>query len=238
MKSGNCILAGILLSCVTIAAASPPEAVVIDPLHHPVVFENDYVRVFEALASPGAKSPLHSHPPFALISLDRARLRVTPAGAAAVILDLYPGQVLWLDGAEHQWDLLSGRIHVVGVELKPAALAVPAAVAPRPDDALVIDPTYHSVLLDNDHVRIFNVLASPGAKSPMHSHGGVIGVGLDRARLQMKGGDGSEFAFDLRPAQVFWFDDVRHAWELKSGQLEVVGVEIKAARPKPATADR
>jgi hypothetical protein len=36
---------------------------------HRVVLENDFIRIFDARASRGAKSPLHTHPPMVLVSL-------------------------------------------------------------------------------------------------------------------------------------------------------------------------
>lgn len=230
-----------LLACgfigVSAAQADAPAtglAVVVDPVHHPVIFENDHVRVFEALASPGARSPMHAHPPMVLVSMDRARLRMTPRGGPAQILDLYPGQVAWIGGAEHQWQLLSGRIEVAGVELKPAALAGKAGAPLPADDAVTADSDHHQVLLENDHVRVISALASPGARSPQHSHAPMVLVSLGPARLRMQNADGDEGIVTLRRGQVLWRPEVRHSWEMLSGQAEVVAVEIKAARATPA----
>ncbi|MEO6332443.1 MAG: hypothetical protein ABIV11_10835, partial [Gemmatimonadaceae bacterium] len=76
---------------------------------------------FEVLASPGEKSPMHAHSPFVLISLDRARARLTLPDGNSAILDLHPGQALWLENAAHSWELLSGQLRVIGVEVKAAA---------------------------------------------------------------------------------------------------------------------
>jgi aspartokinase-like uncharacterized kinase len=39
------------------------------------------------------------------------------------MLDTFPGQVLWMDTAEHSWEILSGDIHVIAVEVKSAQRA-------------------------------------------------------------------------------------------------------------------
>lgn len=115
--------------CVGVAAAQTvPDATVVDPDIHQVVLENDHVRVFQALASAGAKTPMHSHPPMVLVSLGTARLKMTSPDAKKQILDLRPGTVIWIDGVEHSWELLAGELNVAVVEVK-AAKAAKAAKA-------------------------------------------------------------------------------------------------------------
>lgn len=97
-------------------------------------------------------------------------------------------------------------------------------------DAVAVDPTHHHVIMENDHVRVFEVLAAPGAKSPMHTHVPLVVISLSKARLRMTAPDGSKSIFDLNPAQVLWFENVEHSWELLAGQVHVIAVEVKAAR--------
>lgn len=99
------------------------DPVTVDPEVHNVLFENDYVRVFDGRASKGRKSPMHSHQPFVFVSLNTARVSLTPRGGKSVIFDTYPGQVIWMDNAEHSWEILAGDIHVIGVEVKSAQRA-------------------------------------------------------------------------------------------------------------------
>lgn len=119
MKTSSLLL-GIVFATAAVGAQAQDsrDAVAVDPTHHHVVLENDRVRVFEALASPGARSPMHTHPPFVLVSMGKARLRMTMADGEKVIFDLNPGQVLWMENAQHSWELLSGQGHVFGVEVK------------------------------------------------------------------------------------------------------------------------
>jgi len=122
-------LIGLLLAFIlgvgltTALAQKVKDAVVVDPDVHNVVLENEYVRVFEARAGGGAKSPMHSHPPFVLASLGSARVKLTLPDGSKQILDLRPGTVLWLENAEHSWELLAGNLHVIGVEVKSAQAA-------------------------------------------------------------------------------------------------------------------
>lgn len=110
-----------LLGVVLLAAAQrAKDAVVVDTDFHNVVLENDQVRVLEGRASHGRKSPMHSHPSLVLVSIGSARAKLTLPDGKTTILDLRPGQVLWLESPEHSWELLAGELHVVAVEVKSA----------------------------------------------------------------------------------------------------------------------
>lgn len=104
-------------------AQKSKDSTVVDPDVHHVVLENDHVRVFEARAAHGAKSPMHSHPPLLIVSIASARVKFTLPDRTTQILDLRPGMVVWLDGVEHAWELLAGEVHVIGVEVKSAQAA-------------------------------------------------------------------------------------------------------------------
>ncbi len=95
-----------------------------DPDVHQVVLENEHVRVLEARAAHGYKSPMHSHPPLLLVSIGSARIKATAPDGTKQILDLRPGMVVWRDSSiEHSWELLAGEVHVVAVEVKSAQAA-------------------------------------------------------------------------------------------------------------------
>ena len=223
------------------SAQQARDATIVDPKVHNVLFENDHVRVFEARASHPAASPMHGHPPFVFIGLDVARAKMRLADGKTVMLDVYPGQVMWVgDGMEHSWELISGRVRVIAVEVKSAlkrpAVALPA-VTRKGNDAVAVDPDVHHVLLENDHVRVFDGRAAKGRKSPMHSHPPFVFVSLGTARLNMTLADGKNVVFDTYPGQVMWMENAEHSWEMLSGEAHVIAVEVKSAQraPKPKT---
>lgn len=108
----------------TAFAQKAKDATIVDPDVHQVVFENDHVRVLEARAAPGRKSPMHSHPPMLIVSIGSARVKFTFPDGKSQIMDLRPGMVLWIDGVEHSWELLAGDVHVIAVEVKSAQAAM------------------------------------------------------------------------------------------------------------------
>ena len=216
-------------------AQDASDAVALDPTHHHVILENDHVRVFEVLGAPGDTSPMHTHPPLVVIGLDKARLRVKAPDGSTSIFDLNPGMILWFENVEHAWELLSGQLHLFAVEIKAAREGrAPAAIVASGREAIVVDPTHHQVVMENDHVRVFEAMAAPGDRSPMHAHPPTMLVSVDPVRLRVSFPDGTTQIFDLHPAQALWLENLEHSWEVLSGSLHVFGVEVKAAREAAA----
>lgn len=116
-------LLALLLGIGIATAQKSKDSTVVDPDVHQVVLENDYVRVLEARAAHGTKSPMHSHPPMLIVSIGSARLKFSSPDGTSQVVDLRPGMVLWLDGVEHSWELLAGEVHVIAVEVKSAHAA-------------------------------------------------------------------------------------------------------------------
>ncbi len=231
------VLAFALGLTVSVSAQKAKDAVIVDPKVHNVLFENDHVRVFEARASHPAASPMHSHPPFVFIGLEAARVKTRLPDGKSVMLDIYPGQVMWVaDGMEHSWELLSGKVRVIAVEIKsgqkPASGALPA-VARKGNDAVTVDPDVHHVLLENEHVRVFDGRGARGRKSPMHSHQPFVFVSLGTARMSLALPDGKNVILDTYPGQVMWMEDAEHSWEVLAGEAHVIAVEVKSAQRSP-----
>lgn len=86
-----------------------------------VVLDNAYARVLEIRASPGQKMPMHSHPADVIVNLSGFRVKFTYPDGKAEVLDSRPGQAMWFDKFDHAADNLVGAVHVIVVELKPAA---------------------------------------------------------------------------------------------------------------------
>jgi len=209
------------------------DAVSVDPDVHHVILDNEFIRVFDARASRGTKSPMHSHPPSVLVSLDSTRFRMTTPDGKTSIFDLNPGQVLWIEGVRHSWELLAGELHVIGVEIKAAqkAGAPPAAPAvQRKRDAVAVDPDTHRVILENPYVRVYEGRVSHGNMSPMHEHPPLLAVSLDWARLKQTLPDGTTSLLDFSPGQALWLPEgATHSWQAHSGNARVIVIEVKSA---------
>jgi hypothetical protein len=126
-------------------------------------------------------------------------------------------------------DMSTVRVLLVGASL---CIGVATASPQTAPDSTVVDPDVHQVILENEHVRVLSALAATGTKSPMHSHPPLLVVSLGTARVRMTLPDGKKQILDLRPGTVFWVDGVEHSWELLAGEVNVVAVEVKAAKPQ------
>jgi quercetin dioxygenase-like cupin family protein len=206
------------------------DAAIVDPTHHQVVLENEHVRVIRALVSPGARSPMHTHPTSVLVSLGTSRSRVTNPDGSTVMFDLLPGQVIFGESTEHSWQMLAGQLHVVGVEIKAAARgAQPAALTLPASDAVQVDPVGHQVVIDNPYVRVLEGLSGTGRRSPTHTHSyalTIISIGRGRLNLTM---GGNSMIVDLHPGQVMWLPPGEHSWEVVSGVSNLIAIEVKSA---------
>jgi mannose-6-phosphate isomerase-like protein (cupin superfamily) len=219
------------------SAQKSQDAVIVDPKVHNVLFENDHVRVFEARASMPMASPMHSHPPLVFIGMATGRVKMGLPDGKKIMFDVYPGMVFWAgDGLEHSWELISGQVRVIAVEVKSARKPGEGALSPvtrKSNDAVSVDPDVHNVLFENDHVRVFDARAAKGRKSPMHSHPSFVFVSLGTARLNMALPGGKAAIFDTYPGQVIWMENPEHAWDLLSGEVHVIAVEVKSAQRAP-----
>jgi len=237
MKGYIRLVAAFLVAIPGTSLAQATDAVAVDPDVHRVVLENDFVRVFDARASKGTKSPMHTHPPMVLVSLDTTRFRMNTADGKTSIFDLDPGQVLWVENAHHAWELLAGELHAIGVEIKSAQKGiVPPAPQRKANDAAAADPDAHHVLFENPQVRVFEGRTSIGRKSPMHSHPPTILVSVDWMRLKLTHPDGKTTIHDFSPGQVIWLDKGgEHAWEAIAGSGRVIAIEVKSAATAATT---
>lgn len=114
-------------------------------------------------------------------------------------------------------------------------LTLAPAAAEEVQDATIAAAEAHSVVMENEHVRVISSLASPGHKSPMHSHPPLVVISLKTARVRLTGSDGSVQIANLRPGTVFWLDETEHSWELLAGEIDIIAVEVKSAKAAPAT---
>jgi hypothetical protein len=228
----------LLVALPTISLAqTPDDAVSVDPVVHNVILENEFIRVFDARAAKGTKSPLHTHPPMVLVSLGKARLRMTQPDGKTTSFDLNPGQAMWVEDARHSWELVAGELHAIGIEVKSARDGrIPPAPVRKPNDAVAVDPEAHRVLFENPHVRVFEGRTSAGRRSSMHSHPPSLYVSLDWMRVKLTLPDGKTAIGDFSPAQVYWFENgAEHSWEALAGAGRVIAVEVKAAAAPAGT---
>ena len=95
------------------------DAVIADPQHYTVEFENDKVRVIRIKYGPREKSVMHTHGQHVAIFLSENATRMTLPDGTSEELTSPIGTVAWSDGLEHLPENLSDEpLEVVLVEVK------------------------------------------------------------------------------------------------------------------------
>ncbi len=95
-------------------------------------------------------------------------------------------------------------------------------------DLAKVMPEDVKVLIDNDRVRVLEVIHKPGAKEPMHSHPAYVAVFLSATRLKVSTPDGKTTYKDRKAGEVYWSDPVTHAIEnMGTADQHVIVIELK-----------
>jgi hypothetical protein len=226
------ILAVGLAQAIASQAQAPGNAIDVDADVHRVVLENEFFRAFDARASKGTKSPMHSHAPMVLVSMGKSRFRMTTPDGKTTVFDLNPGQTMWVSNAQHSWEILAGELHAIGVEVKSVQGegAAPAVAERDETDSTRADPEAHHVLFENPHVRVIEGRTSQGRKSAMHSHPPTLLISLDWIRLLLTLPDGKKVVHDFSQNQLLWLPQGgTHSWEAIAGGGRVIAIEVKSA---------
>ncbi len=98
-------------------------------------------------------------------------------------------------------------------------------------DPVKLSPKMCTVLLENEHVRVYEFRAKAGEKEPMHSHPAMVVYELSgdyRIKLTMPDGK-SEERQASNVGTALWVDPVTHIYEnLGPGDAHVLIIEMKA----------
>jgi quercetin dioxygenase-like cupin family protein len=102
-----------------LTAALAEDAIIADPDHYAVEFENDRIRIIRIKYGPGEKSVMHTHGPNAWTIVNGGQMRMTLPDGTSTEIDMQPGDIGWSDSDEHLPENLGdSAIEVVLVELK------------------------------------------------------------------------------------------------------------------------
>ncbi len=112
---GISFIAALFIATIAIAE----DAVVADPEHYTVEFENDKVRIIRIKYGPGDKSVMHTHGPHVAIYLTENESRMTVPDGTSATATTVPGVAEWSDAIEHEPENLSDDpLEVILIEVK------------------------------------------------------------------------------------------------------------------------
>jgi len=95
-------------------------------------------------------------------------------------------------------------------------------------DAVIVAPEIYRVLLENDRVRVLDVEAEPGSRSPLHNHPDSVMHAVSDASIMITNSQGDSNAVDLAAGLTFWSPASEHSVEnVGSGTVHFIRIELK-----------
>jgi quercetin dioxygenase-like cupin family protein len=120
-----------------------------------------------------------------------------------------------------------------------ATLLLLVAAGAVAQDVAKVSPETHRLLLENEHVRVFDVRNKPGEKVGMHSHPASILYYLSDAKLKITYPDGKTEVREVKSGTAVWSEAVTHAAEnVGLTELHEVHIELKGQPNNPARAKK
>ena len=124
--------------------------------------------------------------------------------------------------------MMKKSIHLIMSGLLVTFVLVFAAKTTIAQDLVKVMPDDVKVLIDNDRVRVLEVVHKPGAKEPIHSHPAYVAVFLSATRLKVTTADGKTVEKDRKAGEVYWSEAVTHAVEnVGTADQHVIVIELK-----------
>jgi mannose-6-phosphate isomerase-like protein (cupin superfamily) len=169
-------------SAASVCAVIEPDAndgVLVAPANHKVLYEDADVRVIEVTVLPHAREVMHTHARPAVMYFEEASAQryITPEHPDP---KAYPAPVnfrpfvrrLKPEGLHAMENPGETRFRAIRVELKhPGCSLDGSPVVPLgPEDAVVAAPANHTVLYEDDDVRVLDVHSQPHTREAWHTH--------------------------------------------------------------------
>ena len=168
--------------------------------------DNAWVRVLRLTLGPHQKTVRRSHP-----------------AEIVVFVTQKPGRTIFRPAGTDAVENAAGTaLEQAVIELKqnpPTSTRVGL-------DPVVIDPKYHTVVLDNRYVRAIRTVLEPGIKSPLHEHPHYVVVYITELHTTMKLGDGREVDNPRHAGDIGWRDYMKHE-TLNIGKQTAVEIQVE-----------
>jgi Cupin domain. len=119
-------------------------------------------------------------------------------------------------------------IFVVGGFIAETLLSLAPGGSVWAQDPVKIAPEIYKVRLENDKVRVLDIHAKQGGKSPTHSHPAHIVVALSPCKVRFTLPDGKTNETEMKSGDVVWSDATTHSADnVGSSDCHVLDIELK-----------
>jgi len=124
----------------------------------------------------------------------------------------------------------AGRVMPIRLTGMSATVLIFLAGMIYAQDVVKVAPDSHTVLLENDQVRVLKVDMKPGQKVPMHSHPHNVIYYLTDGILRLTSADGKTEDRRVKAGTVVWSEASKHAAEnIGPAEFREVQIELKKA---------
>jgi quercetin dioxygenase-like cupin family protein len=170
-------LCAVLLIALALAAQAASEVEITNEAHHHLVFENEYVRVFQVEVAPHDATLMHRHRhDYLFVSLGSAEVSNEVGGKAPAQLKLQDGQTGFLAGnfAHIARNLATAPFRNVTIELlqDQKAHTSPPPKWNEERGLQVLHGGTQEILFVKDGARVSEIELQPGGMIPSHRHKG------------------------------------------------------------------
>ncbi len=219
----------IAIAALSLAGLLPPGVqapvpLASEPRHH-LKFENQYVRVFDVTVPPGDATLFHTHSnDYVFVMIGDANLKAEVMGSQPVDLNVKDGEVRFTKGPiTHR---VTNPTNTVFRNITIEILGSPGSAGASTADT----SPGHSIVLDNDRVRVERLVLEPGQSTNMHTHGlSALSVFLTNAEIRVESPGQKPQTIAYTPGDFRWrAAPVTHSLKnIGSTKFEAVGIDWK-----------
>lgn len=201
-----------------------PVPVANEPRHH-MKFENEYVRVFDVLVPAGDATLFHTHAnDYVFVTLGDVNLEAEVMGGPQAELNLKNGEVRFTKGP------ITHRVTNSSI-FRFRNLTIEILKSPGPSGSSTPDTSPgHSIVLENDRVRVERLILEPGQSTNTHTHNlSALSVFLSPSKVLMESPGQEPQTIEYKPGDFRWrAAPVTHSIKnIGTTRFEAVGVDWK-----------
>jgi quercetin dioxygenase-like cupin family protein len=221
------LIAGALLPVIALLAAPAQSPVPVgrEPRHH-LKFENQYVRVFDVVVPPGDATLFHTHAnDYAFVSIGDANLKAEVLGGQPADLVLKDGEVRFTKG------VITHRVtNVSRAPFRNITIEILSSPGGKNGAADVPVTPGHTLVLENDRIRVERIVLEPGQSTEMHEHAlSGLAVVVSAGKIVIESPGKKAETAEFKPGDFRWHTGpVTHKLtNVGKSRFEGVGLEWK-----------
>ena len=214
------------------APKSAPEVEITAEPHHHLIFQNDYVRVFDATVAPRDATLMHlHHHDYVYVSIGASTISNEVKGKAPVQVTLADGETRFADGgfSHIARNVGTTTFHAIAVELLQDEKMRSAPSRWDSEPAIQAQGGAEEVLFVKDGVRVSRVeLQTAGFEARHHHTGPHLAIAVTDLTLRSEAPDKTASNIDMKAGEVKWVGgNITHTvTNVGSQPVKLVSVEF------------